>query len=449
MASRFTTVRVRVTGGATLAAAAVLVLASVVLVGLVRRTLVEGVTDGARLRADEVATAISAGAPAPLAVAEADETLIQVVDGRGRVVASSSNARAFGPVTGAPPGSTERLSVPLDEDPFVAVTAAAVSPEHGRTTVIVARAVSNAENAAGVLAGLLAVGVPVLTALIGGICWVVGGRALRPVEEMRRQADAIGTGDLSRRLPQPGRADEIGRLSTTMNAMLGRLEASVARQQRLVADAAHELRSPVAAIRQHAEVALAHPDASTLPDLAAAVLAEDLRIQRLVDDLLLAARADEGVLGAHLRHEPVDVDDIVFAEARRLRESTSLRVDTTGVSGGRVAGDGAALRRVVHNLGDNAIRHARTAVAFTLTAADGTVRLHVDDDGAGIAPADRARVFDRFVRLDEARARDAGGSGLGLAIVAHLVDAHRGSVDIVDSPLGGARFVVLLPALVD
>lgn len=447
MASRFVTVRVRVTAGATLAAAVVLAGASVVLVGLVRQTLVDGVTEGARLRADEVAIAISAGASPPLAVAESDELLIQVVDGRGRIVASSTNARTLGPVTDAAPGSTERLSVPLDEDPFVAVTAAAVSPEHGRATVIVARALSNAEDAAGVLAGLLAVGVPVLTALIGGICWVVVGRALRPVETMRREAEAIGAGDLARRLPRPDRADEIGRLSTTMNAMLGRLEASVAQQQRLVADAAHELRSPVAAIRQHAEVALAHPDATPLPELAATVLREDLRIQQLVDDLLLAAQADEGVLNTQLRREPVDVDDIVFAEARRLRESTSLRVDTRGVSGGRVAGDRAALRRVVRNLADNAIRHARTAVAFTLSAADGTVRLHVDDDGAGVAPADRQRVFDRFVRLDEARARDAGGSGLGLAIVADLVDAHRGSVEVGDSPLGGARLVVLLPAL--
>jgi signal transduction histidine kinase len=232
-----------------------------------------------------------------------------------------------------------------------------------------------------------------------------------------------------------------------MNRMLDRLEQAQARQRRLVSDASHELRSPVATIRQHAEVALAHPDRTTTTELAATVLAEDLRLQRLAEDLLLLTRADEHTLA--LRRRPVDLDDLVFDEARRLRDGTGLRVDTTAVSAGRVDGDAAGLRRVLRNLGDNAARHAADRLAFSLAERDGLVLLGVDDDGPGIPEADRARVFERFVRLDDNRARDDGGSGLGLAIVAELAAAHGGTVAAAASPLGGARVEVRLPRLAD
>ena len=228
-----------------------------------------------------------------------------------------------------------------------------------------------------------------------------------------------------------------------MNRMLGRLEQAQVRQRRLVSDASHELRSPVAAIRQHAEVALAYPDRTTVGELAGTVLAEDLRLQRLAEDLLLLTRADEHTLA--LRRRPVDLDDLVFEEARRLRAATGLRVDTTAVSAGRVDGDAAGLRRVLRNLGDNAARHTAGRLALSLAERDGLVLLGVEDDGPGIPEADRERVFERFVRLDDARARDDGGSGLGLAIVAELVAAHGGTVSIDASSLGGARVEVVLP----
>ena len=173
------------------------------------------------------------------------------------------------------------------------------------------------------------------------------------------------------------------------------------------------------------------------------MLAENLRVQRLVEDLLLLASADEHGLSPNRR--PLDLDDIVFDEARRLREATELRVETTGVSAGRVDGDAAGLRRVLRNLGDNAGRHARSRVAFALAADNGSLVLAVDDDGPGIPESERAVVLERFVRLDDARARDAGGSGLGLAIVSEVVAAHGGQVTIADSPLGGARVEVRLP----
>jgi signal transduction histidine kinase len=228
-----------------------------------------------------------------------------------------------------------------------------------------------------------------------------------------------------------------------MNQMLGRLEKAQASQRRFVSDASHELRSPVTSIRQHAEVALAHPGSTSVQALAQTVLAENLRVQRLVDDLLLLAKVDEYIL--QLRRQPIDLDDLVFDEAGRLRATGSLRIDTTRVSAGRVAGDLSGLRRVLRNLSDNAAGHARTRVEFALSERDDAVVFTIDDDGPGIPENERQRVFERFVRLDDARARHDGGTGLGLAIVAELVSAHGGTVTITDSGLGGARVEVILP----
>lgn len=256
--------------------------------------------------------------------------------------------------------------------------------------------------------------------------------------------DRISSSDLHRRVPDPAGHDEIARLARTLNHMLLRLEQGQVRQRRFISDASHELRSPVASIRQHAELALAHPDRSTLEDLAGTVLAEDLRVQRLVEDLLVLARADENELV--LRHQLLDLDDMVFAEAARLREVTDLRVRSRAVSAARVDGDPSGLQRVVRNLGDNAARHARSTIAFSLAEGPDGATLSVEDDGAGIGPEDRERVLERFVRLDEARGRDGGGSGLGLAIVNEVVIAHGGRVTVGTGDLGGARIEVWLPA---
>jgi signal transduction histidine kinase len=214
------------------------------------------------------------------------------------------------------------------------------------------------------------------------------------------------------------------------------------RQQRFVADAAHELRSPVASVRQHAEVASAHPETTDLNELATTVGAEGVRLQALVDDLLLLARLDEGRTIAG--RDEIDLDDLVLAEAERLRAGTTDDIRTNDVSAARVRGDARSLERLVRNLGDNAARHA-TTVAFGLAAQNGHVIFTVDDDGLGIPPAERARVFERFVRLDESRGRTEGGTGLGLAIAREVARAHGGDVALTDSPLGGLRAEVRLP----
>jgi signal transduction histidine kinase len=229
-----------------------------------------------------------------------------------------------------------------------------------------------------------------------------------------------------------------------MNRMLDRLQRSHESRQRFVSDASHELRSPIASIRQHAEVAQAHPDSTSVSEFAATVLAEDLRMQQLVDDLLLLARSDED--HTEPPRTPVDLDDLLFAEAERLRSATELTIDTSAVSAGQVLGDEAALARMIHNLADNAARHARTAIAFSLAESDGSVVLTVADDGPGIPIEDRARIFDRFVRLNSARSRVTGGTGLGLAIVAEVINHHHGTIQVGTSHGGGAMFEARLPS---
>jgi signal transduction histidine kinase len=294
-----------------------------------------------------------------------------------------------------------------------------------------------------VVTKVLLIGLPLLLFVVAVTTWVMVGRALAPVDAIRREVDEISAAQLHRRVPQPDADDEIGRLAATMNRMLARLEDARNSQHRFVSDASHELRSPITTIRQHAEVALAHPDGTTTEELAEVVLAEEMRIQRLVEDMLLLARADEHV---PLPRAPVDLDDLAFEEAGRLRSTTSLRVDTAAVEAARVHGDADALGRLLRNLGENAARHASGRVDITLADLGDDVVLTVDDDGPGIPESERERVLQRFVRLDEARSRDDGGSGLGLSIVDEVVRAHGGSMSITRSLLGGARIQVRLPA---
>ena len=316
--------------------------------------------------------------------------------------------------------------------------------------VVAARSLEEASAASSASLVTLGVAIPVALLVLGVTTWLVVGRALLPVESMRREVDTVTAQSLSHRLPDPGGGDEIARLARTLNGMLDRLDSSATAQRRFVGDASHELKTPLATIRQHAEVALLHPGSIDGAALAGTVLGEEARLTALVQGLLVLARADEGALGVTRR--PVDLDDLVVSETARLRGVArpdgrgSLAVDATAVGPARVDGDEGLLGQVVHNLVANAARHADTRVAVALDERDGRAVLTVDDDGAGVAEADRERVFERFVRLDEARARDSGGSGLGLAIVREIVRVHGGSVSITTSPLGGARFVVDLPA---
>ncbi|GAA4700884.1 sensor histidine kinase [Phytohabitans rumicis] len=432
-------VRVRTTAAAVAVVGLALVIGAVALVVALRVILTREIESAAELRGIQIAGLLEAGSsPEFVAAGESDEGFVQVLDRNGTVVAASPELAGQPAVARLSPGETAHVDVEFEDDEFLTVATDA----GGRFTVLTARSLDPVAESTQAVTLLLAAGLPVMLLVMAGTAWRVVGRALAPVEAIRGEVDEISAAELHRRVPQPPGRDEIARLAATMNRMLDRLQRAQDRQRRFVSDASHELRSPVAAIRQHAEVALAHPGRITLDGLAETALGESLRMQRLVDDLLLLARVDEHTL--QLRRQATDLDDLVFEEARRLRTGGALTVDSAGVSAARVDGDTMALRRALRNIADNAARHARGRVAFGLGEQDGWAVLHVDDDGPGIPTADRVRVFDRFVRLDDARARDTGGGGLGLAIVAEIVAAHDGQVEIADSPLGGARVTVRL-----
>jgi signal transduction histidine kinase len=282
-------------------------------------------------------------------------------------------------------------------------------------------------------------GGPLLILVAGAATYLFSGRALRPVEAMRAQVAEMTEKDLGQRVPVPPAHDEVGRLAETMNGMLARLQDAQGVQRRFVADASHELRSPLATIATGLELM---QDGTVDRSTVTALRGETARLNKLVEALILLARADER--GLQPRREEVDLDEV--AELERGRPADGTVVAEVRAVPVRVIGDRGQLARVVRNLVDNARRHARSRVLVTVGRDGDTAVLEVSDDGAGVPESERARVFERFVRLDDARARADGGSGLGLAIVAEVVAAHGGTVEVTDGPDGGALFRVRIPA---
>ncbi len=414
-----------------------MVAGSLAMLSFVERSLTEQAADGAEIRAAELVASAEPPAGA-IDVVDPTEEFVQVYRD-GSIVAGSENVGGMPSLASPAPGEHVRLdTVPFTNAPFIVAAA-----QRGDLTVVVGRNIDDEVDARTTVRKALVFGGAALLAVVGAVTWWMAGRALRPVEDIREEVERISARELERRVPDAPGDDEVARLAATMNRMLDRLQSSQERQRRLVSDASHELRSPVAAIRQHAEVAGRHPEATGVDELAAAVLDETDRLQGLVEDLLVLARLDEG--GGSAAAE-VDLDDIVLAEAGRLRQMTTIEVDVRGVTAGRVHGSAAALERVVRNLTDNAARHARGRVAVGLEQADGHVILTVEDDGPGVAPEDRERVFERFVRLDESRGRRTGGAGLGLSIVREVAANHGGEATLGESALGGLRVEVRLPS---
>ncbi|MFT7765952.1 sensor histidine kinase [Clavibacter tessellarius] len=426
------------------------VLGAVAFALLLRGSLEDGVRDAADRTLETVADAVAAGGPQ--AVTDlGDDDLVQVLDGDGRVVAHGEDA------DGPPLYDGERADDVVVDGERRLVVAGDVEAA-GDVTVVVAASLEDADEAVAAVVRLLAVAVPLVVALVALLAWVVVGRALRPVERIRRDAEAIGSspgdaradgrGDarVHARVDEPGTGDEVDRLARTLNGMLARLDAARTAQRRFVSDASHELRSPLATVRQHAELARIHPDRTSLAELADVVLAEGARQEELVDALLVLSRLDEG---AGLDARPVDLDDVALEEVARLRGRADVRVDGSGIRAARVTGDARLLALAVRNLAQNAARHAASTVTVSTAATHDGVVLAVDDDGRGIPAAERERVLDRFVRLDEGRDRDSGGSGLGLAIVRAVAEAHGGSARVEEAPGGGARVVLRLPAAPD
>ena len=289
----------------------------------------------------------------------------------------------------------------------------------------------------------LIIGLPLLVILFAGGTWLMVGRTLRPVEDIRAEVASISGSRLDRRVPTPPTNDEIGRLARTMNEMLGRLEDASNRQQDFVGNASHELRSPLASFRTQLEVAAAHPDGADWPGLARSLMADSNRMEGLVQDLLFLAREDAEDIRPLT---PVDLDDVVFEEVARMRSTCPSDVRAEGVSAAPVLGHRDDLARLVRNLLDNACTYASSRVDVSLAVTGGHVELTVSDDGPGVAAEDKPRIFDRFYRADPVRNPQTTGTGLGLAIAAAVAETHGGTIAVTDGD-PGARFVVSLPTL--
>ncbi|MDJ1135169.1 sensor histidine kinase [Streptomyces iconiensis] len=296
------------------------------------------------------------------------------------------------------------------------------------------------EEAVSTVTRSMLLGLPVMLLVVAGVTWLVTRRALRPVEGIRQEMSAItASTDLSRRVPEPDSRDEVARLARTTNETLAALEGSVERQRRFVADASHELRSPIASLRTQLEVAAAHPE---LLDVDGAV-EDTVRLQALAADLLLLARLDAGEKPPDAR---VSLAALVGEQlGQRVGDPRPVQLEGP-LADGEVRGSQGQLARVLGNLLDNAQRHADSRVAVSVEREDGWMALSVSDDGEGVPAEERERIFERFVRLDGARTRDEGGAGLGLAIARDVAVRHGGSLAVQTAGGGGARFVLRLPA---
>jgi signal transduction histidine kinase len=448
-------VRVRATVVALLIVVIAFVPSALGVVLLLRDSLYTSAANTAQAEALNITSFITTRGRVPLHLSiAADDEAAQVVAPDGNIVASSRN------VTGQPAMITLQLApnkvatrsgvvlhprrfthVDLDLDYRFVIAAVGFRKSTFAGTVLVAESLGAADHAVGLVVGALEIGLGLLAVLVGTLIWILTGWALGPVEVIRSEVAGISAMDLHRRVPEPAVRDEIGRLARTMNAMLERLEASNEQQRQLIADVSHELRNPLASLRAQLEVAAAHPDDTTESLFEGSVM-EVNRMSRLVEDLLTLARLDEGMLTLHLGE--VDLDEIVFVHADRLRAHGKVEVSVAGVSAARLIGDESRLDQVVANLADNAERHATRHVRFALASRDGYARLTVTDDGEGVPPDQRHRIFERFVRLDYARNHQGNGAGLGLAIVREIVHTHGGDVWVEDAE-PGARFVAQLP----
>jgi signal transduction histidine kinase len=436
-------VRLRITLVASVFVLLVTAVGSVITVAAISHSISNSLIDSARLDATAINAQLKRGvSPGAASTTGRSDVVVQLLGPDGSVVASDRPERLKVPLR-TTPGVTDSAVIAGLKDSFTLV--AQRSTANPRVAlIIVGRSTEQRNETRAETAGVLAVAVPLAVLALGFVLWESVSRALRPVEVMREEADRITVAQLRRRLPVPEGHDEIPRLARTLNEMLDRIDEGHRLQRQFVSDASHELRSPLAVIRQSAEIAKAYPDRVDITTLADDVLNESQRLEGVVTALLLLARLEADEPGSH---DVIDLDDVVLAEVARSGKTDGVEIDARGVGAGQVRGSTVLLGQVVRNLLVNARRHAASTVTITLGQEDGTVELVVADDGPGIPEADRSRVFERFVRLDDARARDAGGSGLGLAIVRKIVESSGGIVEIGESSDGGARFIVRLPAV--
>ncbi len=449
MRTALKTVRVRTTVMAVVVVGACLIVSSVATIYAQRQALTHNIQESGVLRAKEVASAVADNRLQESLNAQVGEGfIVQVVDPSHNVVGSTPNIAGRGAISNLNPGNGRTSAQTPERSPFgedidYQITATRVDTNGTYYIVYVASSLEEVTEGTVVLSGVFGVTTPLLMAIVGVLTWVLIGRSLRPVDQIRRQVAEIGSNDLSQRVPEPGTGDEIALLAHTMNEMLERLQVSADRQQRFVSDASHELRSPLTSIRTRLEVDLAYPEKSDMTATHREVLIDAIEMQSLVSDLLLLARSDGSSRAS--ANEIVDLNELVEEEVFRVCRQTTHEVTITKSPDVQVRGHKADLRRAIRNLLNNAARHAESVISVSVERQGDNAIVVVGDDGAGIPAGEESRIFDRFTRLDEARSRDAGGTGLGLAITKELVESHGGNVSV--STGRGARFTIALPTM--
>ncbi len=414
--------------------------------------LVAAVDDELRTRAEAL---VEEGGEPSLTVSTTDvgDIFAQRVGRDGRVAASSPGfpTGALLPVaelaTVDSPRVIERI-VPAPDEPVLARLMAMPAPDG--SVVIVGVSFDDQRAALATLLLELGLALPVAVTLAGAVGWLVAGAALRPVERIRVEAEAISGAEPDRRLPVPTTRDELSALGASLNRMLGRLQDAVERERRFVDDASHELRTPLANLKAELDLALGR--ARTRDELLTALRSaaeETDRLTRLAEDLLVLARADGGRLP--IRREPVDLDRLV----RETVDSFAGRVAVLGVTleasvqaPVTATVDPARVRQAVGNLIDNSLRHTRPGGRVTVTVDRGPagVTISVADSGDGFPPAFLPHAFEPFSRADASRSRSDGGAGLGLAIAQAVAEAHGGTVEARNLPHRGAEVALRVPA---
>jgi signal transduction histidine kinase len=435
-------IRVRVTVIAMIVTGFIAMLAYGALLAFVRVQAGTQLTNQLAFTARHVATLARAGhLTSP--IVSGNPGLIQVQNERRQVVAASRSLVGLSALRAPRPTSESPLFQRIcpGNRCFTAVVTRVDAPSGPLTVYVLAPALGLFPRPG--LAVFLALGIPVSIGAAGVWRWWLAGRRLRPLELIRAELDEINAADLHRRVSVPPKRDEFHWLVMAVNATLDRLEAAVDQQRRLVSDVSHDLRSPIAGLRAELEAALIDPEGTDLRAALGKTLKNTERLQNIVTELLVLARREAGLPG---RAERVDLGDLAEREVARRPRRVAAKVDAEPGVVARV--NNVDIARVLTNLLDNAARHADSEVIVTVRRDDDEAVVEVFNDGEAIAPGDRERIFERFIRLPESRKRDSGGSGLGLAISRDLAVAYGGSLTLAEDDLG-TRFVLTLPLLDD
>ncbi|WP_264357203.1 sensor histidine kinase [Pseudarthrobacter sp. MM222] len=446
-------VRKRSTAAAVAVVAVALLAGGLVLLALLETSLTASTESAARQRTQDVIAQLVVDQDIEDAIEYITSTghagqYVQLLDASGTVIVGSEPKAVDRPLSGLRPEPGYMLfqrvsslpNIGNNDDFHVVATGARVGRQH--VVVIVATSVQLQADTVFTVAWLMLGAAPLLLAVVAFSVWLLVGRSLRQVEKIRGQVARINAERLDGRVEVPPTKDELEALALTMNTMLERLQASDREQRQFVSDASHELRSPLATLSAGVEIAAADPSGTMWLQLKDDLAGETARMRYLVDDLLTLARTNDA--GPTMEDADVDLDDVVDQEVRRLRAISrhSVNADLIPV---KIKGDARRLAQVLRNVLDNAERHALSRIRVSLYAAGGGAVVAVDDDGDPIPEADRERVFERFVRLDESRSREGGGSGLGLAIAAGIMAAHDGAIRATETPTGECRFEMTFP----